>query len=152
MGDTTNTKLDNMELISQAVELSDDPIKDNTHEVHFENGVFYATSAHDGTVRRFKLVKTIRQMSERERESVHHYNTGEWYGTISLRDVFVHAVHIEEIECLNGFIKRYEQWKEAHMDYMRWALDQPTMANDAWLVKQATEFKRRGLDKFFNRY
>ena len=89
-----------MELISYEIELNDDPIEDNTHEVYFKDGIFEARSHYDGTKRRFKLLKTPSQLTDDERYSVLHYTLSKVTSEdeVTLRDIFLQAEFIEELK------------------------------------------------------
>jgi len=50
-----------------------------------------------------------------------------------------------------SFIKTYVEFKKEYGDFVRWALYQSyNERNENWDLKQAKEFKKRGLDKYFN--
>lgn len=51
----------------------------------------------------------------------------------------------------NDFVHKFDKYQDAYEDFLRWCLDNNgKMPMSEWTAKKAKEFKKRGLDNFFN--
>lgn len=87
------------ELISEEIELHDDPIEDNTWEVTLLHDIFTATSKADGSIKKFRMMKTPSQLTDDERYSVLNYTLSKVTAEdqVTAKDIFLQAEFIQEV-------------------------------------------------------